>query len=60
VTTISAIPPLSSFAGGAAVAAGAAAGAGSPRAAMENAADTAPESNSAIFLVIIFLTPRNG
>jgi hypothetical protein len=56
VTTISAIE-FSSLAGaGAAVAgaAGAGAGAGSAKAASENATDTAPESNSATVLVVIF------
>jgi hypothetical protein len=40
-----------------AVGAGAVAGAGSPRTAIENATDTALESNSATVLVVIFNPP---
>src|SRR5258707_510306 len=53
VTTISAMP-LSSDA---AAAAGAGAGAGSAKVDSENATDTAPESNSATVLVVIFYSP---
>src|SRR5580704_17815854 len=58
VTTISAIA-LSSPGEAALAAAGAGAGAGvgSAKAASENATDTAPESNSATVLVVIFLIP---
>jgi hypothetical protein len=61
VTTISAIA-LSSPAVDARAAGGAGAGAaaGSARAAMENATDTALESNSATVLVIIFNSPETA
>jgi hypothetical protein len=57
VTTISAIPFSSP---GDVAAAPAGAGAGAASVAIENATDTALESNSATVLVVIFNSPHNG